>query len=248
MLIWSRHNRPGPAVAQSPHNNPPRPRLSPLLPPPAPRSPGLPARPRRAPLRRQYHSAPQGGSGRRGGAAGEGRPGRGSPALPPARSRGPRRRALMKSRARRGRRAGSPPRGRSGARAEAPAGPPDSLPSRGGRNAAAVRGEARRDPRRPGPAGGPPLPEGVAGPGGPADGPALSSPCGGLAAGCQGPSADGGRVSRASPPCGRAWSRAAFGFPGASGRGVDSAGTAAVFVSESLSGDPIPWKRPVVPS
>lgn len=87
MLIWSRHNRPGPAVAQSPHNNPPRPRLSPLLPTPRPgpaRSPGRPSRPSRALRRRRYHSAPQGGSGRwRGRGRGEGG-GAGKPRSPPA--------------------------------------------------------------------------------------------------------------------------------------------------------------------
>ena len=88
MLIWSRHNRPGPAVAQSPHNNPPRPRLSPLLlrPPAAPRSPRRPSRPRRALRRRRYHSAPQGGSGRR---AGEGRRGAGEEGEGRGKSRSP---------------------------------------------------------------------------------------------------------------------------------------------------------------
>lgn len=141
MLIWSRHNRPGPAVAQSPHNNPPRPRLSPLLPPPAPRSPGRPSRPRRALRRRRYHSAPQGGSGRR---AGGGRGGRGGEARLAGSSGNPNR-ALIKSPQRRGRLSGFLPRGRSGTRTEALARARDSLPSQGGRNAASLK-KGRRDP------------------------------------------------------------------------------------------------------
>lgn len=81
MLIRSRHNRPGPVVAQSPHNNPPRPRLSPLLPPPAAARAPLSAAPRATPppvsLRPAGRFRPAAGGGRRG-------RGRGSPARRPA--------------------------------------------------------------------------------------------------------------------------------------------------------------------
>ena len=220
MLIWSRHNRPGPAVAQSPHNNPPRPRLSllpPLRSPPAPRSPGFPARPRRALPRRQYHSAPQGGSGRRGGVAGDRRGGgaRGSPA---SRQTGlPSPRSLIKSPQRRRRLSDFLPRGRSAAGAEAPADERDSLPSRGGRNAASVRkAGATRGARVLGAA--PPFSEGVAGrmlPGGSA---ALFGNCAGLAVRDQGPCAGVQRLSRACSPWSPAVEQAALAFPGPSGR------------------------------
>lgn len=167
MLIWSRHNRPGPAVAQSPHNNPPRPRLSPLLPPPAPRSPGRPCRPRRALRRRRYHSAPQGGSGR-GAGRGEGgrRRGRGGGAgKPRSLAAWATPTELIKSPQKRHRLSGFLPRGRSGARAEANTRAWDSLPSQGGRNAPSLR-KGRRDPRRWSQGSCPPLSEGVAGRGG----------------------------------------------------------------------------------
>lgn len=158
MLIWSRHNRPGPAVAQSPHNNPPRPRLSPLLPPPAARpaqcrTPGS-AEPRSTPppvsLRPAGRFRPLGGRER--GLRGAG--GVGGREAPIADRQGNPHRAVTKSPQRRGRLSGFLPRGRSGARAEAPVRERDSLPSPGGRNAASVR-KGRRDPRRPSPESGP---------------------------------------------------------------------------------------------
>ncbi|XP_055274694.1 translation initiation factor IF-2-like [Moschus berezovskii] len=144
VLVWSRHDRPGPAAAQPPHNNPPGP-ASP------PSSARRPSRPRRALRRRRYHSAPQGGSGRRAGEGGggcAGGRGRGGEA-PLAGGPGRPRRALRTSRRRRGRPAGLPPRGRCGARAEARArGPGTLLPARGGRTRSA-RGKGRRRPEAP---------------------------------------------------------------------------------------------------
>lgn len=147
MLIWSRHNRPGPAVAQSPHNNPPRPRLSPLLPPLAPRSPGRPCRPRRALRRRRYHSAPQGGSGRRAGRGKEGEVeekggGAGKPRSPAAPATPT---ELIKSPQRSRRLSGFLPRGRSSARAEADKRAWDSLPSGRKERAQPEKGPARSE-------------------------------------------------------------------------------------------------------
>lgn len=161
MLIWSRHNRSGPAVAQSPHNNPPRPRLSPLLPPPAahpaqspaPRSAAPSSTPPPVSLRPAGRFRPPGGGG-----GGKGRE------APHADRPGNPHRALIKSRQRRGQLSGFLPRGRSGARAEAHARERDSLPSLGGRNAASVR-KGRRDPRRRSSGSGPPFFEGFAGAG-----------------------------------------------------------------------------------
>lgn len=97
MLIWSRHNRSGPAVAQTPHNNPPRPRL-PASPSPSARRPSraVPGAPLGSaalyaaagitPPRREVPAARRGarrGRGR-GGAPGGG--GAGKPRSPPGRA------------------------------------------------------------------------------------------------------------------------------------------------------------------
>lgn len=197
MLIWSRHNRPGPAVAQSPHNNPPRPRLSPLLPLPAAR----PAQ-SRTPRSAEPSSAPPPVSLR---SAGRFRPpaeegwrgkrGRGGEA-PRAGGPGNPHRALPKSPQRRGRLAGFLPRGRSGARAEARARERDSLPSPSGRNASSVR-KGRRDPRRRSQGSSPPFSERVVGRPSPSGNAALCRYCDVLAA------APASSWGRAWPRCGR---------------------------------------------
>lgn len=243
MLIWSRHNRSGPAVAQSPHNNPPRPRLSPLLPPPAahpaqspaPRSAAPSSTPPPVSLRPAGRFRPPGG-----GVRGEGQ---GSPAR---------------------RQTGQPPPRANKIAAEAR--PTLGLPAQGalwgagggareGAGLFALSGRKKRGQREKGPARPeaqefgerPPFFRGVCGGRlGPSRSRALFSYRGGLAAGLQGFSAGVWLVSRACPR----WSRATPGFSGPAGqssrlghRCLDSA----VFVPGSELGlDSL--ERPRVPS
>lgn len=246
MLIWSRHNRPGPAVAQSPHNNPPRPRLSLSSPPPPPPLASRPAK-SRVPRSAAPRSTPPSvslrpaGRFRPPGRGGGGKTGRaGEAPLAGRRGRLPRR-SLIKSSQRRRRLSDFLPRGRSGALAEAHARERDSLPSLGGRNAASVRKSgATRDARGLG-ATPPPFFRGGCGAGcapagaRPSSGTALGWLCGPRVR----PPESGGCRALARGGIGP-WSRRPLRPQALPAGEVDSVIHAAVLVSESLTWGLIP--------